>query len=248
MKNLFFLREYLFPYGCGACGEALLCPEDAYYGLCTPCRLSCESALISSRRCTICGKKLVSEKEICIDCRGKINNDSGAFNDYLNNIKLLFPYMDKYKKILSAYKFRRSIGLGNFFTRCLSIVMSKSDLYMENAAWVPVPPHPGKIKKQGWDQVEYLARLLEKDHKHSNINKLPVLRCLKRLSSRNQKELNRKERETNLKGKVFCVKKPPKKVIILDDVFTTGATLNACAKTLLEGGAEKVYGVCLFYD
>ena len=73
-------------------------------------------------------------------------------------------------------------------------------------------------------------------------------RCLKRLPSRSQKELNREERGKNLKGRIFCVKTPPKTALLFDDVFTTGATLNACAAALLSGGAEKVYGLCLFYD
>jgi len=107
---------------------------------------------------------------------------------------------------------------------------------------VPVPPRPGKIRKQGWDQIEYLAGLLEKEHG------LPVTRCLKRLPSRTQKKLNREERGKNLKGRILCIKTPPRIAILFDDVITTGATLNACAASLIEGGAEKVYAVCLFYD
>ena len=248
MKILFFPREYLFPRGCGACGEALLCPEDAYYGLCRQCRLFFESSLVSSKRCSVCGKDLVSEKETCVNCREKNVSGSDVFNEWFTGLKLLFPYTDKFRKILGEYKFKKSIGLGNFFVHCLSLALTKKDSSMENAVWVPVPPHPGKIKKKGWDQVDYLARLLERKYKNNGEGNIPVCRCLKRLPSRNQKELNREEREKNLKGKFFCVKKPPNTVIVLDDVFTTGATLNACARALIDGGAEKIYGVCLFYD
>ena len=56
------------------------------------------------------------------------------------------------------------------------------------------------------------------------------------------------DRKTNLMGKIICTKPAPKTVILFDDVITTGATLDACAAALKGNGAEKVYGVCLFYD
>jgi predicted amidophosphoribosyltransferase len=112
-------------------------------------------------------------------------------------------------------------------------------------AIVPVPPRPGKFKKAGWDQVEYLARLLERGR---GIAQVPVLRCLKRLPSKIQKELNREERMRNLRDRIVVTKKPPAAAVIIDDVMTTGSTLEVCATALKSGGAEKVYGICLFYD
>jgi ComF family protein len=238
---VFYLREYFFPSGCGGCGEALLKAEDAYYGLCGDCRAVFLTAFGAGKRCGICGKPLVSENEICLSCRN--NETAGSCNERLFRLSSLFSYTGKFKTILGAYKFEKSLGIGNFFARCL--IRALEDLgpeTAEGAAWVPVPPRPGKLKKQGWDQIEFLAGLLEK------YRSLPVRRCLKRLASRSQKELNREERGTNLKGRVLCVRKPPRTAILFDDVITTGATLNACAGALREGGAEKVYGICLFYD
>jgi ComF family protein len=158
-------------------------------------------------------------------------------------MKILFPYTGRFRTILGSFKFKKSLGIGNFFALCLNLVIDESEQW-EEAVWVPVPPRPGKIRKQGWDQIEFLAALLEKVRYRG----LAVNRCLKRLPSKTQKKLNREERSMNLKGRIICVKKPPKIAVLFDDVITTGATLDVCAAALLEGGAEKVYGVCLFYD
>ena len=263
-KSLFFIREYLFPFGCGGCGRALLSPHDTLYGLCGDCRKLFLSMEMS--RCEICGKPLISERDTCLSCREKGSAGNGAYSETLVKLRTLFPYTGKFRSILGAYKFSKSLGIGNFLCTCLGAVLAGFELELSvpgingDAAWVPVPPRPGKIRKQGWDQIDYLAKLLENeyksfrchipgnDNKTDKIRPLPVRRCLKRLRSRSQKELNREERGTNLKGRILCIREPPRTALLFDDVFTTGATLNACAAALLEGGAEKVYGVCLFYD
>jgi ComF family protein len=238
----YFFREYFFPAGCGACAEALFKPTDAYYGLCEKCRAFISAALYAEKRCGICGKPLITERENCLSCRQSTSADKGSYNRHLEKIYCLFPYSGKFKKILSAYKFSKSLGLGNYLAGCLSI--SLDTFLPENATpvWVPVPPRPEKQKEHGWDQIEFIARQLEKE------SFLPLSRCLKRLPSKSQKALNRKEREVNLLGRIICVKQPPKTAILFDDVITTGVTLDACAAALLKGGAEKVYGICLFYD
>ena len=232
MSYLSYLREYLFPSGCGGCQEVLLRPEDAWFGLCGDCRAYLSAAINTEKHCGICGRPLISEKETCLSCRRECNETSIT-------LKAIFPYTGKFRIILGAYKFGKSVAVGNFFVQCLISVLDAETI--RDAAWVPVPPRPGKIKSQGWDQMEYLAGLLKRE-------KIPVSRCLKRLPSKSQKELNREERGRNLKGRILCTKPPPGTVILFDDVITTGATLKACAEALLEKGAERVFGICLFYD
>jgi len=246
-QSLFYLREYLFPSGCGGCGKALLSARDAYYGLCGDCRAFLNTALAGQRRCEICGRPLVSEKHSCLSCRkaeasAKEAADKEGCGSCLAKMRALFPYTGTFRAILGAYKFGKSLGVAHFLAERLSL--SVEDFGLETkAVWVPVPPRPGKIKKQGWDQIEFLAGLMERGYKRN-----AVYRCLKRLPSRSQKELNREQRGSNLKGRIISTRQPPKTAILFDDVITTGATMNACAQALLEGGTEKVYGVCLFYD
>jgi len=110
-------------------------------------------------------------------------------------------------------------------------------------ALVPVPPRPGKIRKTGWDQIEKLSELLRQ------LRQAPeILSCLQKKSSQTQKKLDRINRKTNLKGRIFVRGKVPRECILFDDVITTGSTMNACAAALKLAGAEKIFGICLFYD
>ena len=247
MRAFFFLREYFFPFGCSVCGVDLVDLEETWYGLCGECRAKIERELGESRACATCdscGKPLISEHVRCLSCR---NGEDHIFD----KVTVLFPYTGKYRQLLAAYKFNKNLALANFFIseikneiECRSMPIDAGIL--PGMSIVPVPPRPGKIRKTGWDQVEFLVRLLEKTAKNTDV--LPVNRCLKRLPSQSQKELGLKNRLTNLKGRIVPVRKVPKIAVVIDDVMTTGSTLDACAAALKEAGAEKVYGLCLFYD
>ena len=232
---------------------------DARYGLCEKCRTAFGIALVIGRRCRYCGKPLITERELCLSCRddtwreklagGKEAAENahrdGSYSEHIKRLRVLFPYAGKFKTVLGSFKFEKATALGIFFARCLSLSLDALEPQaLEKAAWVPVPPRPGKLKAHGWDQVEFLAKQLDKT---GGFAQLPVMRCLKRLPSKSQKLLGREQRLANLKGRIRCVKKPPETAILFDDVITTGATLDACAAALLEAGAKRVYAVCLFY-
>jgi comF-related protein len=108
---------------------------------------------------------------------------------------------------------------------------------------VPVPPRPKKLWEKGWDQIEDLAKDL------AVYPALTIYRCLKRQDGIPQKKLSKADRAVNLQGKItFSAKAVPDKVMLLDDVMTTGATLEACAHVLKNAGCREVYGLCLFFD
>jgi predicted amidophosphoribosyltransferase len=164
--------------------------------------------------------------------------------------------MGKYRTLLAAYKFKKNPAVAHYFAEKIRSTLENGFFPQGGApdgpcvtpgtGIVPVPPRPGKIRQTGWDQVEYLAKLQEKGGR--NQAGMPVTRCLKRLPSKSQKELGRANRQTNLRGRIVPVSKVPEICILIDDVMTTGSTLDACAAALKEGGAQTIYGLCLFYD
>ena len=259
-RLIFLLREYFFPEGCALCGAALLAAREAWYGLCENCRNAIEAQWaedhLAGRRCDLCGRPLVSERERCLSCREQTRTSgrrprANAFA--FDRATVLFPYTGKYRPLLHAYKFGKNLAAGNFFAEKIQEALARArrggsntkafERIPPDAVIVPVPPRPGKIRETGWDQVEYLVTLLERPG-----TAYTVSRCLRRLPSKAQKTLNRAERETNLRGRVLLKAPAPKTAVLVDDIMTTGSTLDACAAVLKAGGAEQVYGMCLFYN
>jgi competence protein ComFC len=152
----------------------------------------------------------------------------------------LFSYEGPIRDLLAAYKLggRRSLAL--FFAGLLAVEIE--DRWPERTI-VPVPPRPGKIRERGWDQVEEIARALES-------RGFPVDRPLERRRSDEQKSLDRGGRGANAR-KAYALKpgrSSPELPLLLDDVVTTCATLEACARALKEGGARSVSAILLAAD
>ncbi len=235
---LILLRGFLFPRFCGVCGNILIGVKETRYGLCENCQTAIDFIYFSTagQKCILCGKPLITEIETCLSCR------NGGQRSY-DRMWVLFPYTGIYRKLLKDYKFAKNLCLADFFAeKVLEVIFSNPEL--KDAVIVPVPPRPSKVKDTGWDQVDYLVKRLKKLSK----GRLKVSPCLKRRNSKTQKELKRAERIENLKGRILLCKQTPKTAIIIDDVITTGSTMEVCSQVLKEGGAEKVYGLCLFYD
>lgn len=239
MKPLLSIRsalELLAPRDCAVCG--LPVPAQARWPLCS----ACERALrprtgagsgADEEFCPVCGKALISEIGACLRCRQAGFDFDGGL--------ALFPYASLPKDLLAAYKFAERKDLAPYLA---GLVAAAWAARFPGRPIVPVPPRPGKIRRGGWDQVELLARILERKHG------LPVERPLVRLAAGQQKMLGLLERRANA-SRAYRLRRgaaAPAFPVLLDDILTTGATLSSCAAALKRGGASRVDAIALAAD
>ena len=221
------LFDFLFPGRCVLCGQWLRFEPGADAPVCH----SCVGALvpIHGARCARCGMALISEIGICTRCREAVY----AFE---SNIAL-FPFAGAPRKLIVALKFEGRSRLAALFASLVSAA-----LVGERAA-IPVVPVPSRPGRKTPDAVALVARHLQRDHGRT------VQRLLERTGGAPQKSLDFVQRRQNLSGMIRLAAGSrgalPARVLLLDDVFTTGATLDACARTLREGGCQTILGLTL---
>jgi len=232
-KAFCYLSYLIFPGKCLVCGRDLLCEQTEGIPLCSECRV--KLVPLAGDRCQKCGRLLISELEVCTSCRNK----EFAFKSH----KSLFVYRSEIKELIYQYKFRKRRSLANWFASLMSQEIDNNSNY---DLIVPVPPNPATLAKRGFDQVNYLSRLVAARTRLNSLN------CLAHRKGKSQKSLNLAERLKNIedlfyyKGHSEAVAN--KRILLIDDIFTTGATLHACAKILLEKKAASVTAMTIAQD
>ena len=243
----FIIKDYLrlllnWAFGSGCC---IVCGKETVYGdICKKCRqelLLKAKETSSLERCSVCGKILLSENNICMDCR----KERIIFS--CDKVFSIFPYRVWAKNLMFQWKMLERRGLSPFIAMLCSNAI-KTQFGTECHFIVPVPPRNGKIRKKGWDQIDELCRYLETNYGYK------ILKLLKRKGNIQQKKLARKERLENsaekysLSEKALKLKREnlPQRVILIDDVMTTGITVESCAKALKSLGIKKVDALTVF--
>ena len=143
------------------------------------------------------------------------------------------------QRIIHRMKYRNRPEIGILLGERFGSILADTPPYAESEVVVPVPLHPLKLRQRGYNQSACFAQGLA-----TAMGKPVAIHGLARLrATESQTTKNRYERYTNMES-AFRLNEPAaiigKHVLLVDDVLTTGATLEACAAVLLEGGATKV--------
>ena len=180
--------------------------------------------------CARCGMPTAFEAFVCDGCKGT----DFAFQ----SARAPLRYEGVGKGIVHALKYR---GYTKVVEK-LAVPLMSEVLAGEGPydAIVPVPLHPSRRRKRGFNQAELLARGLARP---VGAPVAGALRAVRR--TRDQVELSAAGRRANVAGAFAAEERVRGRVLLVDDVFTTGATMSACAGALLRAGAEEVHAVSL---
>jgi competence protein ComFC len=144
------------------------------------------------------------------------------------------------KDLLHRFKFHDKTSWRHAFQDIIGIFLTHYSLSFDrDSVLIPIPLHPVRLRERGYDQALLLANAI------SAVTELPVLHShlIRVRNTPHQTGLNQKERFTNISG-AFKIKTSStvrnKKIILVDDLLTTGATVNEAAKALKAGGADKI--------
>lgn len=215
----------LYPKCCPICHRIL---KNTSLLICDECAKVISP--VSGARCFLCGKPVRDQDEYCRSCFGKKRSfDQG---------KGIFLYDDRMKTSILRYKYDNRRQYGDFYAKAMYIYAQKEIAKWKPDVIVPIPLYPRKKRMRGFNQAEDIAVKL------SEYLKIPaepgMLKKIK--NTKSQKKINETERRKNLEGAFKASQSALGKVVlVVDDVYTTGSTIDEAAKSLKEAGALKVY-------
>jgi len=224
-------REIFFPQRekCCFCDQGLSLYEDMWCANCYSKILSWKEKYL---RCHLCGK-LVKNVNICRDCSD--NRPLFAFS------RAVGGYEGLLRDLLHRFKYKGMRSLAVPLGRLMALEALKHKEYLDSQAITFVPLSPIKLKERGFNQAELLALEVGK------WLGMPVENLLEKdVDTSPMAKLSRQERLANLKG-VFKVNKrlANYRVMLVDDVITTGSTVISCCEALLQAGISEVFVLTL---
>lgn len=223
--------DLIFPRRCPICHEIVTPAGD----------LTCPSCLkkihfIRSPVCKKCGKEVSNvEKEYCYDCfKHKRSYDYGLS---------LLRYDELTKSSMAAIKYKNKTEYLDFYSEAIWRYYQKQLMAMNIDIIVPVPIHRKRRRERGFNQAEILAV------KIGAFMGLPVVRdgLVRTKNTDPQKKLTSQERLRNL-SHAFQQNNAAvagKRILLVDDIYTTGSTVEACSRALKEGGAANIFVITI---
>lgn len=215
--------DWLFPPDCGGCGRAGV-------RWCSECQQQIER--IHGPHCPCCGEPQTDDV-LCQEC--------SAHPPAFKALRSYAAFQGPIREALHRLKYQRDIALAEALSKHL--IELYNDLKWNIDLVVPVPLSALRMKERGYNQSSLLGRPLayaiERPFRPGVI--------LRVKETRSQVGLSAAERRSNVNGGFAATRErvEGRTVLIVDDVTTTGSTVNACAQALCEAGASTVYGLTL---
>lgn len=193
----------------------------------------------SDGKCVICGKD-IDEGLICSKCNGKFKKcnkkNQFKYEEYEINLYSSLYYSGVTKELIARLKYKSDFKAGEALVKHMIDTIKSHNIEFDLITYVPASKK--RMKERGYNQSEYLAKAV------GNIMNTKVLRILdKTKETKDQIGLKEKERWANLKDCFKCTNDKiikGKKVLLVDDVITTGATSFYCSKIIISNGASEV--------
>lgn len=222
--------DLLFPRRCPVCdnivplGEGLVCRD------CIP-----KIRYVKEPRCRICGKQLLDDSQmLCRDCTEKKHKYDYGY--------ALYEYKSM-KMSLYRFKYKKRCEYAKFYARDIYYHLGKEISSIQADAIIPIPLHKTKMRERGYNQAELVANELSK------YTGIPVhTKIVKRIRKTvPQKQLDSRGRQNNLKKAFIITSDVVKlnKIILIDDIYTTGSTIDAVSDAFRQCGTETVVYIAL---
>ena len=198
--------------------------------------------LIYPPRCAFCRRLLSGrEKGVCRFCRPKLPYvpADGQVQHFRNVDKCLSPlyYHGSVKDSLHRYKFGGATAYADIYSEFIVKCIDENQISCDSITWVPLSRR--RLRRRGYDQAELLAKLIAKHLGQSPVRLLKKLRDTPPQSKTGSAE----KRRANIAGAYACLRPElvqGKRILLVDDIVTTGATLSEAAKVLKKAGAKEV--------
>lgn len=221
--------DAVYPRTCPVCRDVVT-PKGKL--ICPDCR---ERLLyVTEPACMRCGRPILSEQaEFCSGCERQRFSYKRGF--------AVFVYDDVMQQAVADFKYRNRKELADFFAEEMVKVFREKMRSLCAEAFVPIPVHRARKRYRGYNQTEVLCKLLARE------TGIPVRELLLRSKkTAPQKELDAAERLRNLEQAISlnAIEQEsglPETVVLVDDIYTTGSTAEACARVLLRAGVNNVY-------
>lgn len=229
IKPVKYIVQLLFPLRCPVCDRIVRpCGEK----VCAECMGKLK--LLTPPWCMRCGKKLTEDREFCMDCGNKKH-------EFVRG-RALYEYQSAAASIY-RFKYGKRQEYADFFGEEIVRYLGDFIREVQPDALIPIPLHRKRLEKRGYNQAALLAEAV------GRYSGVPVKqKMLVRVKNTTPLKLqNPSERQNNLK-KAFNIGENDVKLnttVIIDDIYTTGSTIDEAARALKAAGVQKIYFITL---